>query len=144
MTQATNTNYFAELASQVGFTYVRKAFKEFIQLLDPELPLAPSVSEQETILRLDSKWKLAAEAYISLKTKSDEATKQADFAKAKLISLCSHSRESGFGVSVTRFYKQGNVDYKSIPQLQSVDLDSYRGKAKEEVRVTLVKEKTLC
>jgi hypothetical protein len=38
---------------------------------------------------------------------------------------------------VTRFWKQGNVDYKRVPELQGVNLDPYRGKAREEVRVSV-------
>ncbi len=67
------------------------------------------------------------------------ATRQAkaDESKAKLVALTAHSRESGFGVSVTKFWKQGNVDYKKVPALVGVDLELYRGKMREEVRVTV-------
>jgi len=37
---------------------------------------------------------------------------------------------------VTRFWKVGNVDYKKVPALKDMDLSLYRGKAREEVRVT--------
>ena len=40
---------------------------------------------------------------------------------------------------MTRFFKQGNVEYKKIPELKVVDLDRYRGKGREEVRVTVAK-----
>ena len=119
------------------FEHIKEAWDDFQILIDSDTP--PPLSEQDTLLRLDDDWKLAADTFTKLKTKAEETAKQADEAKAKLISLTSHSRESGFGVSVTRFYKQGSVDYKSVPHLESVDLDSYRGKAKEEVRVTVVK-----
>jgi hypothetical protein len=39
-------------------------------------------------------------------------------------------------VSVTRFLKAGAVAYKDVPQLKGVDLKKYRGKLREEVRVT--------
>jgi hypothetical protein len=55
------------------------------------------------------------------------------------VALAAHPREQGAGVSVTRYWKAGNVDYKKVPQLQGVDLDAYRGKAREEVRVTEAK-----
>ncbi len=31
-----------------------------------------------------------------------------------------------------------SVDYKKVPQLKGVDLEPYRGQAREEVRVTVV------
>lgn len=124
------------------FEHIKSAWDDFQLLLDSDTP--PPLSEQDTLLRQDDDWKLAAELFTTLKSKAEEAAQQADEAKAKLISLVTHSRESGFGVSVTRFYKQGSVDYKRVPQLESVNLDNYRGKAKEEVRVTVVKDKVLC
>jgi len=42
----------------------------------------------------------------------------------------------GAGVTVTRFWKAGSVDYKKVVELKGVDLSAYRGKAREEVRVT--------
>jgi hypothetical protein len=58
-------------------------------------------------------------------------------AKAALIALTSHTSESGAGVKVTRFSKAGSVDYKRVPELKGVDLEQYRGKAREEVRITV-------
>lgn len=124
------------------FRHIQEAWDDFQVLIDTDMP--PPLSEQDTLIRQDDDWKLAAELFTKLKTTAEEAAKQADEAKAKLISLAKHSRQSGFGVSVTRFYKQGSIDYKSVPQLKSVNLDSCRGKAKEEVRVTLVKDKLVC
>ena len=50
--------------------------------------------------------------------------------------LAAHPRETGAGVSVTRLWKTGNVDYKRMPALQGVDLTGFRGKARQEVRIT--------
>ena len=98
----------------------------------------PPLTDQDTLTRSDELWQQAATEYLRLKAMSDEAQTKADEAKAKLISLTAHSRESGFGVSVTRFWKQGNVEYKKVPELVGVDLELYRGKMREEVRVTVV------
>ena len=40
-------------------------------------------------------------------------------------------------MSVTRYWKPGNVDYKRVVELKGVDLELYRGKGREEVRVTM-------
>ena len=53
-----------------------------------------------------------------------------------LAALADHPREQGAGVSVTRHWKAGNIDYKRVVELKGVDLESYRGKAREEVRIT--------
>ncbi|MFO1392753.1 MAG: hypothetical protein U1F09_03170 [Steroidobacteraceae bacterium] len=62
-----------------------------------------------------------------------------DDAKAALIALAAHASEKGAGVQVTRYWKQGSVDYKKIPELKGLDLERYRSAAREEVRVTLSK-----
>ena len=45
--------------------------------------------------------------------------------------------KSGFGVSVTRYWKAGNIDYKKVPELKEVDLEDYRGPGRFEVRVSI-------
>ena len=49
-----------------------------------------------------------------------------------------HGR-SGEGVNVVKLWKAGSIDYKAIPELKGVNLNRYRGKGREEVRVTVVK-----
>ena len=39
---------------------------------------------------------------------------------------------------MTRFWKAGAANYKAVPQLKEVDLERYRGKLMEEIRVTAV------
>lgn len=114
---------------------IRNAWDAFQSYVDTDTP--PPYTEQDTKVRTDAAWKMAAEAYRGWKDVADDAMTKADAAKAKLIELATHSREAGCGVSVTRFWKQGNVDYKKVVELQGVDLEQYRGKAREEIRVTL-------
>ena len=40
-------------------------------------------------------------------------------------------------MSVTRFWKAGNVQYAKVPELRGVDLNAYRAKSREGVRVTV-------
>lgn len=120
---------------EVAYSQIKTAWEAFQPYLDNDTP--PPMTDQDTLTRSDTAWQQAATEYLSSKATSDEAQTKADEAKAKLISLTAHSRESGFGVSVTRYWKQGNVDYKKVPQLQGVNLDDYRGKVREEVRVTV-------
>ena len=47
-----------------------------------------------------------------------------------------HSSEKGFGVSVSRYWKAGNIDYKKVPEPAGIDLEQYRG---TEVRVSVTK-----
>lgn len=103
------------------FEQIRSAWDRFQQNLDSDTP--PPLTEQDTVLREDNTWAEVAGLYVSLKAHADKAAKEADEAKARLVALTQHNRESGYGVAVTRFYKQGN---------------------KEEVRVTISREVEQC
>ena len=77
----------------------------------------------------------AAAAYLELRTAHDELSTKFDEAKARIVGMANHAKEQGGGVSVTRMWKRGNVDYKRIPQLADIDFEQYRGAGREEVRV---------
>jgi hypothetical protein len=100
---------------------------------------APPLIEGDTLTRQDPEWEGAACDYIALKRLADETAEKVDVAKRRLLSLTNHARVEGAGVSVTRFWKAGNVDYKRVPQLEGVDLESYRGQGREETRITILK-----
>ena len=121
---------------EISFLEIRQAWEAFSHYLDTDTP--PPLSDQDTKTRTDETWQQAAEHYRALKSVVDAAQVKADEAKAQLIALATHTKESGFGVSVTRFWKQGNVDYKKVPELQGCDLNLYRGTTREEVRITFV------
>lgn len=116
---------------------IKAAWDGFQPYLDTDTP--PPLSEKDTATRDDPVWKLAAVIYLNSKRKAEEATVTLEAAREKLVGLATHPSESGAGVTVTRFWKQGNVDYKKVPELKGVNLDSYRGKGREEVRVTVAK-----
>ena len=115
--------------------HIRKAWEAFRVYLESDTP--PPLTDQDTKQRTDADWQQAAETYRSFKLAVEEAQAQADEAKAALLKLTTHSREAGFGVSVTKYWKQGNVDYKKVPELQGCDLNLYRGAMREEVRITV-------
>ena len=116
---------------------IRKAWESFQIFLNTDTP--PPLTDQDRVLRDDSEWSVAAAAYMEAKRDAEEASDRLDATKNVLVALCKHPKEQGAGVSVTRYWKCGNVDYKKVPELQSVDLDKYRGKSREEVRLTIEK-----
>ncbi len=76
---------------------------------------------------------------VTAKRQADAADDALDGTRKALVALARHPRESGEGVNVVKLWKQGNVDYKRIPELKNINLDRYRGQGREEVRVTVVK-----
>ena len=113
---------------------IRAGWDAFAQYLTGDTP--PPLTEADTAMRNDAAWTEAADAYTLAKREADAQSERLEAARQALVALAQHPKEQGAGVSVTRFWKQGNVDYKKVPQLQGLDLSPYRGKARQEVRVT--------
>lgn len=111
-----------------------EAFMEHVRADAP-----PPLSDRDTRERDDPEWEAAARTYVALKATVEAASDQLEDAKQRLIALASHTSERGFGVCVSRYLRAGTVDYKKVPELAGIDLDQYRGQAREEVRVTVAK-----
>lgn len=114
---------------------IQNGWEGFQRYLDQDIP--PPLSEADTRQRSDEAWRQAAQAFAQSKQRADEAAAALEAARAQLITLAQHPREQGAGVTVTRYWKQGGVDYKRIPELKTVDLDLFRRRASEEVRITV-------
>lgn len=111
------------------------AWDVFQSFLESDTP--PPLTEADTVIRTDSAWCKAAGEYAAVKREAEALALRLESARQAVIALAQHPREQGAGVTVTRYWKQGNVDYKRVPALQGLDLDLYRGKTREEVRVTV-------
>lgn len=114
---------------------IQAGWEAFAVQLDTDTP--PPLTDADTVQRLDAEWARSAMAFAEAKAAADQATERLEAARQALLSLVKHPKESGAGVSVTRYWRQGNVDYKLIPALKGLDLTVWRGKAREEVRVTV-------
>jgi putative phage-type endonuclease len=112
-----------------------RAWDEFMGFVTSKRP--PPLSEGDVRERSDSEWAAAARHYLETKLFADQAQKALAEAKEVLVALASHTSESGGGVSVTRYWKAGAIDFKTIPELKAVDLEQFRGPPREETRVTL-------
>ena len=114
---------------------IRTGWDLFQMFVESDTPVP--LTEADTVQRDDAAWAAAAQAFAEAKRATDAADAALARARDELVALAKHPREQGSGVSVTRYWKAGNVDYKKVPALKDVDLSSYRGKAREEVRVTV-------
>ncbi len=123
--------------SKPDWSVIEDGWEGFMRFIAEDLP--PPLTEQDTVIRTDADWQQAAEAYLRLKEEAETASAWLDEAKARLVALASHTSERGAGVCVSRYWKAGSIDYKKVPALAGVDLAQFRGKAREEVRVSVVK-----
>jgi putative phage-type endonuclease len=114
---------------------IRAAWDAFAVFLDTDTP--PPLSDADARQRCDESWHLAAMAFVGAKREVEAATARLEATREALVALATHPKEVGAGVTVTRFWKAGSVDYKKVVELKGVDLEQYRGKAREEVRVSV-------
>lgn len=113
---------------------IRRDWDAFMPFVTTDTP--PPLSDRDTREREDEAWRSAAERYLRTRREAEHSAADAEEAKAALVALTSHPSESGAGVSVTRFWKKGPVDYKKVPALGGVDLEAYRKESRIEVRVS--------
>ncbi len=114
---------------------IRVAWEAFAEFLDHDTP-AP-LADADSRQRDDEGWRVAAQAFRDAKAEAAQAAARVEAARAALVALAGHPKECGAGVTVTRFWKAGAVDCKRVVELKGVDLERYRGKSREEVRVTV-------
>ena len=114
---------------------IRAGWDAFQLYLDTDTP--PPLSDADTVVREDAAWSAAASAFAQAKQAADLADAALAQARETLVALALHPKETGGGVSVTRFWKVGAVAYAKVPQLQGMDLSAYRGKSRGEVRVSM-------
>lgn len=112
---------------------IQAAWEVFAVHLDTDTPLP--LAEADTVQRLDAECASAAKGFAEAKALADQAAEHVEAARQALLALVKHPKEGGAGVTVARYWRQGNVDYKKIPALKGLDLTAWRGKAREEVRV---------
>ena len=94
---------------EAAIVRIRVAWEAFQPCLDTDTP--PAMTAADTVQRDDAEWAAAAAAFAEAKRAADVQAEQLDAARLALIALAQHPREQGAGVSVTRFWKAGNVDY---------------------------------
>lgn len=117
------------------FLRIQTAWNVFAEFLDSDTP--PPLADADSRQRTDDAWCQAAMAFQQAKIEADRAASCVEATRAALVALATHPKEAGGGVTVTRFWKAGSVDYKKVVELKGVDLEIYRGKAREEVRVSV-------
>jgi putative phage-type endonuclease len=113
---------------------IHDAWDKFAVFLASKTP--PPLSKGDVRERSDTEWTTAAAYYIETKLFVEQAQKALSESKDRLVALASHTSETGGGVTVTRYWKRAAIEYTKIPEIKALDLESYRGPAREEVRVT--------
>lgn len=91
------------LPSKDDFQMIREAWEEFWPLIVKNTP--PELSDDDTVIRTDEAWALAAQHFLATREAVEIAEAAAEQARQKLASMTAHSSEKGHGVSVCRYWR---------------------------------------
>ncbi len=106
-------------------SYIKKLFSfdcEFLKSIKKQTNITDTVyheRDDDKWLDAASEWKSIIEAIKYLETQEKQV-------REKLISMCGDKNISGGGIKVSRNVRKGNIDYSSIKELSSIDLEQYR------------------
>lgn len=92
---------------------------------------APELIDRDYIKREDEEWIKLAQEWIEL-SKLEERKEEI---RKKILDISGKSNTMGGGIRLSKIPRKGNVDYKSIPELQNIDLERYRKSTIETYRI---------
>jgi len=104
-----------------------KAFWESLQTL--------TMPERGYIEIESPRWKDIADRYVALKKLQNELMEEEKYLRSELAIISNNEPARGFGLTLTKCSKKGNVEYGKIPELKGVDLEAYRKPSTEYWRV---------
>lgn len=106
-------------------------FWKKLQNFDP-----PDMLESDYVHMSGSDWDYDAYAYLNAKHMRENWEKEEEQHRQRLIEMAQGKSCQGSGVRVSRYFRKGNVDYKSIEMLKDIDLEPYRKPPIESWRIT--------
>lgn len=104
--------------------YLPEAKKYWKGVVFHEAP--PMSSKDYRDMNQDETWVSLAQSYRSIDEQIKQLTEQKDSMKERIIELCGDDSCHGMGIKVMRKLVKGRVDYESIPEIASLDLEHYR------------------
>lgn len=100
-----------------------------------KMAYVPTQIEESFVEMGSDDWRRAATEYATVIRQIEWLEKSKEKLRAELLLLADGMNCMGAGLSIQRVIRQGNVDYKAIPELKSVDLDLYRKEKIETWRI---------
>ena len=98
--------------------------KEFWKSLD-ELKF-PALTERDYVERNDYQWMDLSHKWLEINRQLKFLEEQEEKVREKLVTLSGGSNTRGSGLKLSKIIRKGNIDYGSIKELQSVDLEKHR------------------
>ena len=98
--------------------------------------IEPPLGSLDYRARNDEEWEYLCQRWKEVKLKLEVWEKEEKSVREELIALAENQSCRGAGVQLTKYSRQGNVEYAKIPELKGVDLSAYRKPAIDAWRLT--------
>ncbi len=112
-----------------------EAEKEFKRCLDTLTP--PPLTEKDYVQREDEEWIMYSHWYQYEKKRMEEAKKNMENYREKLLELSNGQNTKGCGVTVQKIVSKGRVDYNRMVDDLQIDVEKYRKEKTETWRIDL-------
>jgi len=96
--------------------------------------------EPDYIQRTDSEFEAMVNTHRALTGQRKAIDTNLKAIEGSIKESCDMRNTEGFGTKVTVVERKGNVQYKKVPELEGIDLDQFRGKSSQYLRITHPKE----
>lgn len=116
---------------------LRDSWDRFMQFVATSTP--PPLAERDSVERSDSAWLAAAAEFLRLHGENEAVCAALASAKRTLLDLATHASQRGGGVSVSRYWKSGAIDYKRLAEASGIDAEQFRQPGREESRIALTR-----
>lgn len=87
---------------------------------------APALSERDCVQKDDIAWQIAADEWKQAKEQLNMAERRESEARDHLISLSEGRSAEGCGIRLRNIVQKGKIDYASIPEIMTLDLEKFR------------------
>ncbi len=117
------------------FSMIASAVSNFFEELDARKKTCSLIEHDEDALKLEEIVKKLNELKAATKILEDSK----DYIADKLLRTYNAYVLNSSRITIEYCERQGNVDYKSIPELKEIDLEKYRKKSSSYIKVSLAK-----
>ncbi len=101
----------------------------------------PPLGELDYQQREDEEWSYLCGQWRTIKKQMAEDELEEKALRDELISLAASQNCRGAGVQLTKYVRQGNVEYSRVPELKGIDLTPYRKPSIEAWRLSEIENK---
>jgi putative phage-type endonuclease len=96
----------------------------FWKLIKSQVP--PPLGDRDYKIIKDETLLDLMQEYADIKTEYEKLNQELKDLRELIVESMDHSRIKGSGLTIYKAFRKGNIDYRSIPELKTVDLEKYR------------------